>query len=106
MSTLYTSSVTKKDKRGINNMTIKELASLLQKRIDIRMKDFNAYQVQLKDLAHQIEILEKNMFDIIIELEPVESLIYNQNPSVEKIFESLKRVYGKDSNGNDREINQ
>jgi t-SNARE complex subunit (syntaxin) len=87
-------------------MTIKELASLLQKRIDIRMKDFNEQHDKIKEIAQEIEKIEKKMFDIIVELEPVESLIYNQNPSVERIFESIKRVYGKDSNGIDRAINQ
>lgn len=87
-------------------MTIKELALLLQKRIDIRMKDFNEQHDKIKEIAQEIEKIEKKMFDIITELEPVESLIYTQNPGIERIFESLKRVHGKDSNGIDREVNQ
>lgn len=91
---------------SIKDMTIKELAVHLQKRIDMRMESFNESRDKIKELTHEIEELEKKMFEVVLELEPVESLIYNQNPQVEKIFESLKRVYGKDSNGTDREINE
>ena len=86
-------------------MTIKELASLLQKRIDIRMESFMELHDKLKAITLEIEDLEKKMVEIINELEPVESLIYNQNPQLQRIFESLKKVYEKESNGTDREAN-
>jgi len=84
-------------------MTTKEIANLLQKRIDIRLKSFNENYDKLKAINTEIEELEKKMAAIIIELEPVQSLIYNQNPHLERIFESLKRVYGEEENGIDRE---
>ena len=84
-------------------MTIKELASLLQKRIDVKMEAFMAHYDKLKAINDEIEELEKKMIPIIRELEPVKSLIYNQNPELERIFESLKRVYGKEENVINRE---
>lgn len=88
-------------------MTIKELTALLQKRIDIRLSSFMESHDKLRVISNQIEEIEKKMYEDIVELEPVESLIYNQNPQLEKIFESLKRIYGKDENGSiiDRETN-
>ena len=82
--------------------TIKELSDQLQKKIDIRMESFMEYHDRLKTITSEIEELEKKMVSLIIELEPVESLIYNQNPPLKKIFESLKRVYRKDEDGIDR----
>lgn len=86
-------------------MTIKELTAMLQKRIDIRLKSFMDNYKKMKEINDEIEALEKKMFESVVELEPVESLIYNQNPSLEKIFESLKRVYGKEDNELNRETN-
>lgn len=85
-------------------MTIKELSDKLQKRIDFHMESFMEYHDKLKSITLEIESLEKKMVEIIVELEPVQSLIYNQNPQLEKIFESLKRVYRKDKNGIDRKV--
>jgi len=85
------------------DMTIKEIAVLLQKRIDVRMESFMELHNKLKAITVEIENLEKKMIVIIRELEPVQSLIYNQNPQLENIFESLKRVYGKEENVIDRE---
>ena len=85
------------------DMTIKEIAVLLQKRIDARMESFMELHNKLKAITVEIENLEKKMIVIIRELEPVQSLIYNQNPQLENIFESLKRVYGKEENVIDRE---
>jgi 50S ribosomal subunit-associated GTPase HflX len=81
-----------------DTMTIKELAAFLQKRIDIRMKSFMENYDKLKVINKEIEELEKKMVTVIEELEPVQSLIYSQNPHLEKVFESLKRVYGKEEN--------
>ncbi len=86
-------------------MTIKELTNHLQKKIDVRLKSFTENYDKLKAINTEIEELEKKMFLVITELEPVQSLIYNQNPQLEKIFESLKRVYGNDNNGIDTKIN-
>ncbi len=91
----------------MNEYTLKELVFHLQKRIDVHMKCFTQYHELLKLKYDEIEELEKKMFSVVTELEPVQSLIYNQNPSVEKIFESLKRIYTekkecKDNNGKSR----
>jgi len=85
------------------DMTIKNLAGHLQKIIDSHMEHFMAHYNKLKAINTEIEEIEKKMVSIAIELEPVQSLVYNQNPQLEKIFESLKRVYRKDENGTDRE---
>lgn len=90
--------------RDINsNITIKELTDQLQKRIDAYLEYFMEDYAILKSLYSQIEQLEKRMSVIALELEPVQSLIYTQNPQLERIFESLKRIYGKDENELDRE---
>ena len=81
------------------------MASTLQKLIDLRLQSFNQDYDKLKAINIQVEAIEKKMLEIIIELEPVESLIYNQNPQLEKIFESLKRIYKEDKDGTDREVN-
>lgn len=84
-------------------MTIKELAGYLQKEIDNHLECFMENYDRLKVIQKETEQLEINMVAVIRELEPVQSLIYNQNPELEKIFESLKRVYGEEEI--DREIN-
>ncbi len=89
----------------MRELTIKELASNLQKRIDSRLRSFNESHERLKALHVQAEELEKKMAEAVIELEPVESLIYNQNPQLEKLFESLKRIYGKEQDGVNKESN-
>ena len=89
----------------MKHVTIKEMASTLQRLIDLRLQSFNEDYDKLKAINTQVEAIEKKMLEIIIELEPVESLIYNQNPQLEKIFESLKRIYKEDEDGTDREIN-
>jgi len=86
------------------DMTIKQLADLIQKQIDIRLSTFMEYYDTLKAINKQIEELETKMTEIVVELEPVQSLIYTQNPKLEKIFESLKRIYGKEEHGTNREI--
>lgn len=75
--------------------TIKELAAQLQNKIDSALKAFTQNHDKVKALQMEAEELEKKMAAIVLELEPVQSLIYNQNPHLEKIFESLKRVYGE-----------
>ena len=89
----------------MKHVTIKEMASTLQRLIDLRLQSFNEDYDKLKAINTQVEAIEKKMLEIIIELEPVESLIYNQNPQLEKIFESLKRIYKEDEDGTDREGN-
>jgi hypothetical protein len=86
-------------------MTIKELADSLQKKIDAHIESFIKYHDKVKAMTAEIEKIEMKMFGIICELEPVESLIYNQSPQLKRIFESLQAVYGKEENGIDREIN-
>ncbi len=93
------------ENRDINSTTtIKDLTNQLQKKIDAYLEYFMADYAILKSLHNQIEELERRMSVIVIELEPVQSLIYTQNPQLERIFESLKRIYGKDENELDREV--
>lgn len=77
--------------------SIKELALALQKKIDIKIGEFCQLHDKVKALTDEIESVEKKMASIVYELEPVESLINAQNPKLEKVFESLKKVYGKDT---------
>lgn len=92
----------------MKEVTIKQLALHLQKQIDIHLASFNEHYNQLKAINSEIEEIEKKIVAIALELEPVQSLVYNQNPGLEKIFESLKRVYvyTKDEDGIDPEANQ
>ena len=91
------------ENKDINStITIKELADQLQKKIDESVEYFMADYAIMKSLYNRIEKLEKRMAVIVTELEPVQSLIYTQNPGLERIFESLKRIYGKDDSGIDR----
>lgn len=89
-----------------SEMTIKDIAELLQKRIDIRMKSFSEHYDRMKAINMEVEELEKKMYAILVDLEPVESLIYSQNPKLERMFNSLKNIYGKVENGIDREANE
>ncbi len=92
------------ENKDINSIIIiKEIADNLEKRIEERLEYLLADYIIMKSLYIKIEDLEKRMFAIISELEPVQSLIYTQNPELERIFESLKRIYGKDENEFDRE---
>lgn len=87
--------------------TVKQLATALQGIIDSRMETFMEHYESMRAISKQIEEYEKKMFDIITELEPVESLIYNQNPQLQKVFESLKRIYiQKEEDGVNREVNK
>lgn len=90
----------------MKEMTIKQITDLLQKRIDSKMETFMEYNNQLRQITVEIEKLEMKMISIIMDLEPVQSLIYTQNPQVEKVFESLKRVYRKEDNGTNNKINE
>lgn len=82
--------------KGRKYMTIKQLAEQLQKRIDGKMLVFCDLNSKSKALTEEIEKLEQQMASIVFELEPVESLVVNQNPQLETKFASLKRVYGKE----------
>lgn len=86
-------------------MTIRELSTILQNKIDVSLESFVKYNDKLKAMTLEMEGLEKKMIVIIEDLEPVESLIYNQNPQLKRIFESLKRIHGKGENGIDSEVN-
>lgn len=80
-------------KNSDTTQTIKQLSTALQAIIDTRMETFMEHYESMRAISKQIEGYEKQMFDIIVELEPVESLIFCQNPQLQKVFESLKRVY-------------
>lgn len=90
----------------VKDVSIKELATQLQNKIDTRMETFMEHYESMKTINKQIEELESKMAAIVIELEPVQSLIYNQNPQLQKVFESLKRIYAKEEDGDDREANE
>ena len=89
--------------KNINTLTLKQLSQVVQGKINAKMHNFTTHNDKLKYLYKEIQEIEKVMYLIVEELEPVESLIYTQNPAVERIFESLKSLYGKGSNGIDRE---
>lgn len=76
--------------------SIKELAGNLQKKIDERLAYFVRLGAKLKALNQEAEEIHKEMADVVSELEPVESLVYNQNPQLVPLFDELKRVYLKD----------
>jgi hypothetical protein len=71
-------------------MTIKEIADQLQKRINGKLVRLCELHGKTKQLAEEIEKTEKLMVDVILELEPVESLIKSQSPELAIIFESYK----------------
>jgi t-SNARE complex subunit (syntaxin) len=74
-------------------MTIKQLAAKLQKEIDLSIAEFNKGQQKIKALYEQIEEVEKEMAELVFDLEPVESIVIAQNPTLEKLFTTLKNVY-------------
>lgn len=76
-------------------MTIAELAAKLQTKIDSEISTFCELYDKTKSLTKEIEDLEAKMTNIVMELEPVESLVLVQNPQLEKIFETLKKIYVK-----------
>jgi len=90
----------------MKELTIKELVEPLQKKIDKTLECFMGCRKKVNEKVLEIEELEKKMMSLVSNLEPVESLIYNQNPQLKQIFESLKRVYGEEENGIDREVSE
>ena len=80
-------------------MSIKELADNLQSAIDEKLAEFDKLQHKISEVAKQVEAMEEQMATIVFELEPVEYLVKAQNPKLETLFDSLKKVYGKENDG-------
>ena len=84
----------------ISDMTMADLAAELQFRIDTEIGGYNRIQEQIRDLTNEIEGLERHQAQIVFELEPVESLVFAQNPQLQDKFLMLKKMFEKETNEN------
>lgn len=75
-------------------MKIKLLTQQLEKEINKRMDLFMTHGKKAKELVQQTEQCYKDMHDILVELEPVEFIVRQQNPNMSELFDNLKRQYG------------
>ena len=70
-------------------MTIKEAADQLQALIDDKMEAFTILGKEAKILANNLSKVRVKMGEILINLEPVDSIIRTQHPEKVVIFDSL-----------------
>ena len=89
-------------------MEIKEIALMLEDKINIKISIFvevgknskksadelSKIMIRADELNKEIEEYHKQMYDILLELEPVESLVKLQNPTIVPLFDALKIEYG------------
>jgi len=78
-------------------MTIEKLAAQLQEQIDQKMEEFSKLGKQAKKLRTQIDKAHQDMSAILLELQPVDSLIRAQHPDKCELFDVLLE-YQKDKN--------
>ncbi len=71
-------------------MELLELVKQIEVKINDRIDEFSKIGAQVKDLTKQIEDNHKKMYKIVVELEPVEYLVWQQNPKLCELFEALK----------------
>jgi len=70
-------------------MTIEKLAAQLQEQIDLKMETFSKLGKQAKKLRAQIDKTHQDMSAILLELQPVDSLIRAQHPDKCELFDVL-----------------
>lgn len=73
--------------------SIESLAKKLQEAIDIKMTKFDLLGKEYKELLGRIDTIKNEMAAIFKDLRPVESLVRNQNPDKEQLFNSLTQNY-------------
>jgi hypothetical protein len=76
-------------------MTIKEAADTLQELIDEKMQAFESMGKKARDMKQKLDKLHLQMGKILIELEPVDSMIRAQHPEKVELFELLKDIAEK-----------
>jgi hypothetical protein len=81
--------------KNIKSLPFSDLSKIVHEKINVLMNSFTTYNNKIKSLYDEIEALEKNMYVIVAELEPVHYLIYSQDPALKSKFESLKILYGE-----------
>lgn len=85
-------------------MELKELLNLLEEQINTKMKELNKLGKESKKLLSQSDQKQLQMAKIFKELEPVQSVIREQNPKLCGLFDSLVELDKdnkiKDANGN------
>jgi len=75
-------------------MTIAELAEQLEVHINTRMDKFSKLGARVNELHEQAAQCQKEMYTLVQELEPVESLVKLQHPNLADLFDALKNEYG------------
>ncbi len=86
-------------------MEIAELSKLLEKKINEKMLEFHRLGKESKDLTEKlnkkIDECHKKMYNILLEMEPVEYIVKHQNPNIIPLFEAVKeynQIKSKDTN--------
>ncbi len=81
-------------------MEIKALAMQIEKLINEKMETFTNHGKKSSELSKKIMKLQeeqfalhKKMADILSDLEPVESIVRAQNPTMNDLFDKLKTAY-------------
>ena len=76
-------------------LSIQQLTEHLTVQINKKMEQFNELGAKSKDAANLSQQYQKEMYDILKELEPVEYIVRNQHPEMCVLFDALKDEYGK-----------
>lgn len=70
-------------------MELNKILSLLQTKIDERMKVFTTLAKESKKLLQEAHAKERAMATLYVELEPIHPIIREQNPELCDLFDSL-----------------
>jgi hypothetical protein len=79
-------------------MSIKDLASKLEKEINIKMDQFSQMGKKAKEVQRKLDEIYKGMALIAEELKPVEFMVKAQHPQHVKLFDMLLLEFKKEKN--------
>lgn len=75
-----------------NNLLV-ELSQKLEEEINVYMDEFNKLGKEIKELNQKVAEMHHQMFLIVKDLEPVESLVGAQKPELVPLFAALKEEF-------------
>ena len=78
-------------------MELKKLVELLEKRIEVKLDQFIKHAVSYEAYTSQAENEHQKMYDIMVELRPVEALVRQKNPTLNTVFDTLQKTFDKDN---------